>query len=94
MTASINPYSAPETTASVTPAPKRQSYLHVGLFVSVFALWVTTCILAVTPNNQLYAVGLGNAIALDLFLGVPFAFVVAIISLVKRRLCPSSFLIV
>ena len=60
----------------------------------MFALWVATFVLAFTPNNKLHAYGLDNAIALDLFIGVPFAFFIAIVSLVKRRSCPNVPLLI
>ncbi len=94
MTDPANPYIAPKVDGPETPSLKRQSFLHVGLFLSMFALWVATIVLVFTPNNKLNAYGLGNAIALDLFVGVPFAFVIAIVSLVKRQSCPNLPLLI
>lgn len=71
------------------PLPKRP-WLHFGMCLSVAALWITTFILMTTPNSKLHAMGLGNAIAFDLTLGVLYAFCVALVSLSQRRSCPST----
>lgn len=60
----------------------------------MIALWITNFVVAILPNNVLHSYGLGNAVALDLGLGIPFAFVVATISLSKRRSCPNLPLLI
>lgn len=68
--------------------PKHETLLHIGMCLCMIMLWLTSYILAITPNNRLHANGFGNAIMLDLLLGIPFAFFIAICSFFKRRTCP------
>ena len=64
--------------------------LHLVFLLLLSGLWVTTTVLLFVPNNKLHQMGLGNAIAVDLSLGVLFAFCIAVASIMiwRRRSCP------
>jgi uncharacterized membrane protein len=84
----VNPLS------NLSAHPTKQTALHVGLCLSVAALWIITPVLAFTPNNKLHELGFGNAIVIDMTVGIFFAFLVAVYSFAMRRTCPSRALFV
>ena len=63
---------------------------HVALLLLISGLWCVTIVLAFVPNNRLHEMGLGNAIAIDLTVGVLFALAIAILSIRRRKSCPST----
>jgi hypothetical protein len=66
----------------------QKSAIQFVLLLFISALWIATIVLAFIPNNRLWQMGLGNAIAIDMTLGVLFAIFVAIFSIRHRTQGP------
>jgi hypothetical protein len=63
------------------------------LLMLIVGLWTVTIVLSQVPNNRLHEMGLGNAIAIDVSLGVLVAICIAIVSLRFRASSPVALFV-